>query len=73
MGAKTTIAATIPAATHNTVAQSYGRNAAVMHMQAQQQITDTINLLRQIFKDATLGNPSDPNAVTIQTVINSLT
>jgi hypothetical protein len=72
MGAKTTIAAIVPAATHVTASQSLGRSPAILHAQAQVQITDCINLLKQVVADMTKGNPSDPNITTLNTVITSL-
>jgi hypothetical protein len=72
MGAKATISATIPAATHTGAAQLLGRNAAMMHIQAQAHIEDCINLLKQVIKDMTLGNSSDPNIATLNTIITNL-
>lgn len=72
MGAKATIAATVPAGTHVSAAQNLGRSPAMLHLQAQVQINDTINLLKQIVKDMTIGNPSDPNIAAFNTVITNL-
>jgi hypothetical protein len=72
MGAKATIAAIVPAATHTAAAQSLGRNPVMLHAQAQQQITDCINLIKQVVRDMQAGNPSDPNIASFNTVINIL-
>lgn len=72
MGAKTTIATTVPAGTHTTAAQTLGRSPVMMHAQAQAQINDCVNLLKQIVKDMTVGNPSDPNIAAFNTVITNL-
>jgi hypothetical protein len=72
MGAKATIAAIVPATTHTAAAQSLGRNPIMLHAQVQVQITDCINLLKQVVKDMTVGNASDPNIATLNTVITNL-
>lgn len=72
MGSKTTITTTVPAGTHTTASQSVGRNPVMLHAQVGAQITDTINLLKQIVKDMTAGNPSDPNIAAFNTVITNL-
>jgi hypothetical protein len=72
MGAKATIAAIVPQTTHVTAAQSLGRSPSTLHAQAGVQLTDTINLLKQVVSDMTKGNPSDPNIATLNTVITNL-
>lgn len=72
MGAKTTIAATVPAGTHNTAALALGRSPVMMHTQVQAQINDCVNMLKQVVKDMTAGNPSDPNIAAFNTVITNL-
>lgn len=72
MGSKTSIAAVVPAATHVAAAQALGRSPAGMSVQAQTQINDCINLLKQIVKDMTSGNATDPNIVTFNAVIAAL-
>lgn len=72
MGVKTTIAGIVPAATHVSASQALGRNPSQLHQQAQTQLVDTINLLNQVVKDMTKGNPSDPNIAIINTAISNL-
>lgn len=72
MGSKTTIVTTVPATTQTTASQSLGRSPAMLHAQAGVQINDTIQLLKQIVKDMTAGNPSDPNITSFNAVITAL-
>jgi len=72
MGAKTTIAAIVPANTHTVAAQSAGRSPVLMHQQVQVQLTDCINMLKAVVADMTRGNAADPNIATINTVITNL-
>jgi hypothetical protein len=72
MGAIATIKTTVPATTHVAAAQALGRNPTQMHLQAQTQIQDCVSLLKQIVKDMTIGNPSDPNIAAFNTVITNL-
>ena len=72
MGAKATIAAIVPANTHVSASQALGRNPTMLHLQAQTQIQDAINVLKQVVKDMTAGNPSDANIATLNGVITAL-
>lgn len=72
MGAKATVVATVPATTQTSAAQNLGRSPVMLHAQAGVQINDTINLLKQIVKDMTAGNASDPNIAAFNTVITNL-
>jgi hypothetical protein len=72
MGVKSSIAAIVPTATHITASQLSGRNPTVLHAQAQQQIVDVINALKQVVADMTKGNPSDPNIATLTAQITAL-
>ena len=72
MGSKATIAALVPATTHISASQALGRNPTMLHQQAQTQLNDAINILKQVVADMTRGNPSDPNIATLNTVITNL-
>lgn len=72
MGAKASVAAIVPATTHTSAAQTLGRSPVMMNAQVQAQITDCINLLKQVVKDMTVGNVSDPNITALNTVITNL-
>ena len=72
MGTKTTVAATVPASTHIAAAELVGRNPTVMQLQLQAMVNDVITMAKQIVKDMTAGNASDPNIATYNTLITNL-
>jgi hypothetical protein len=45
----------------------------MVHNQAQRAIDDAITALRQAVADATIGNGSDPNITSLNSIIASLT
>jgi hypothetical protein len=72
MGAKTSIAAITPSATHVSAAEKLGRHPTMTHNQALRALDDAVIALRLAVADATLGNSGDSNIATLNTIISNL-
>jgi hypothetical protein len=69
MGVRTSLIAASLAAGHNSAAFAHGRSAPALVLQAEQQLLDTIQLLREIVKDMQNG---DPNIASFSSLITQL-
>jgi hypothetical protein len=72
MGARTSIAAITPSATHIAAAEKLGRHPIMTHNQAIRALEDAIIALQRAAADAAIGNAGDANISSLNAIIANL-